>query len=249
LLLVDDDPLIALVVERLGRRAEQDVAIRVDVASAWHYLGKERPDLVILDIYLPGESGVELCRRIRTTPPLADLQVALFSHTERPADILAGLRAGADAVLSKDLVGRPRDWQSRLQELLAPAENRPYQRLLRKTPLPLLLTPSVQDWHETIAQRLRHPILGRLDPEIIPFLAERAARQVGPEFPAGALTPEGLGFDLNHTALAQRPELVVRFTVALAEQVGCVLGGAACASLLAVLVAACPSLADCWTHE
>src|SRR5258708_4034997 len=92
LLLVDDAPEIGIIVERLGKRAGQEVICCADALVGWDYLEQTiasggaastrmpRPDLVILDLNLPGVSGVELCRRIRATPELETLPVALFSH-------------------------------------------------------------------------------------------------------------------------------------------------------------------------
>jgi DNA-binding response OmpR family regulator len=243
LLLVDDDPDLTVVVERLGRRLGHEVVSRVDVASARDYLGTKRPDLIILDLNLPGEPGTELCRWLRATPALADLSVALFSHVDKPNDLVAGLKAGADAVLSKDLVSRFQDWQDRLQELLTPAESRPYQRLLRGTKL-YPLRPSEEGWLEPIHHTLRHRVLGRLDPEIAEILVDRALQQVGPEFPAAWLLPDGFGFALDRMARAQQTEVIVLFLAAVAEQLGYVLGSTTGAPLLAALAEAFPTLAE-----
>jgi CheY-like chemotaxis protein len=69
LLLVDDAPEIARVVQHLARRAGQDLVCRADVPSAWEYLhavDTPRPDLVLLDVNLPGASGIDLFRRMQS---------------------------------------------------------------------------------------------------------------------------------------------------------------------------------------
>src|SRR5437870_12722355 len=114
LLLVDDSPEIGVIVERFSRSAGHQASSRTDVTSAWDYLSRTRPDLVVLDVNLPGESGLVLCRRIRAAPGLAKLPIAIFSHWDRPEDIAAGLRAGADFVLSKELLCSPDDWRIRV---------------------------------------------------------------------------------------------------------------------------------------
>jgi PAS domain S-box-containing protein len=121
ILLVEDMPEIGLVAQRLGRRAGHVIDWLTTAEAAWDYLQhpNQRPDLLLLDINLPGMSGPELCRRLRATPELAGLTVALFSQMDRPEALAAGRAAGADFVLSKDLLSRPAVWQRRLQEMLA----------------------------------------------------------------------------------------------------------------------------------
>jgi CheY-like chemotaxis protein len=70
-------------------------------------------------VNLPGISGVELCRRLRTFAPLAETPVAMFTP-DQEADKLDELRrAGADFFLTKDLLCEPTQWQQKIQELLA----------------------------------------------------------------------------------------------------------------------------------
>ena len=124
LLLVDDAPEVGEIVSYLGKRAGFEVAVCLDVPTAWAFLQTRRPDLLLLDVNLPGISGPELCRWIRSTPDLAALAVALFSHWGLPADVAAGYEAGADFVVSKELVARPAEWRQRLEEILAAKDSR-----------------------------------------------------------------------------------------------------------------------------
>jgi PAS domain S-box-containing protein len=118
LLLVEDMTEISLIAQRLGQRAGYRVDRSASAEEAWEYLQQSRPDLVLLDVNLPGMSGIELCRRIRATPNLSRLAIALFSHGDRSEDHRAGVAAGADWVLSKELLCQPDAWQQRLRELL-----------------------------------------------------------------------------------------------------------------------------------
>lgn len=117
LLLVDDAPEMGLIVRSLARRAGWDVTVRIDAEAAWHSLDERRPDLILLDVNLPGASGLDWLRRVRGTPELAGLTVALYTHWGLPADVAAGLDAGVDFVFDKDLATRPADWQQRLAEI------------------------------------------------------------------------------------------------------------------------------------
>jgi PAS domain S-box-containing protein len=119
LLLVEDMLEISLIAQRLGQRAGYRVDRSASAEEAWEYLQQGRPDLVLLDVNLPGMSGIELCRRIRATPELCQLAIALFSHGDRSEDHKAGVAAGADWVLSKELLCQPDAWQQQLRELLS----------------------------------------------------------------------------------------------------------------------------------
>jgi CheY-like chemotaxis protein len=187
LLLVDDAPDLGAVVRSLGRRCGCEVACRPDAASAWEYLQTARPDLVLLDVGLPGESGLDLCRRLRAAAPLADLRVALFSHWGLPADVAAGLDAGADFLFSKDLVCKPDEWRRRLSEALAWRRGSPAASFPRPAP----------DWVGRTNQALAHPTLRRAGPEVVRVLLRRALREAFPP-EAGAdawLTPGGAALD------------------------------------------------------
>src|SRR5262249_12691887 len=102
LLLVDDAPAITLIVQRYAKKAGHQVIGCLDAVQAWNRLRQgPLPELFIVDVNLPGVTGPELIRRVRATPNFAALPVALFSHWERLGDIVDGLEAGADHLLSK----------------------------------------------------------------------------------------------------------------------------------------------------
>jgi PAS domain S-box-containing protein len=118
LLLVEDMPEIGLIVKRLTRHSGHTVEWVTSAEEAWVYLQGHRPDLVLLDIHLPGMNGIEFCRQLRTLPEQARVPVALFSQAANPEDLKAGLAAGANFVLSKDLLCQPETWRLRVDEML-----------------------------------------------------------------------------------------------------------------------------------
>jgi PAS domain S-box-containing protein len=128
LLLVEDMADIQLIVQRLTQHSGYSLKWVASAEEGWEYLQAHRPDLVLLDVHLPGMDGIELCRKLRAVPELADLPVALFSQGANPDDIAAGRQAGANYVLPKDLLWRPEDWRRRVEEMLharpQPAEAR-----------------------------------------------------------------------------------------------------------------------------
>lgn len=130
LLLVDDEPHLGLIVARLARRVGLDTTCVTDVPSAWASLQARPVELVLLDVNLPGASGLELLRRLRGAAQPASPRIALFCQPSQGADIAAGWRAGADYLLSKELVARPDDWQKRLAEILTHARGQHVPSLL-----------------------------------------------------------------------------------------------------------------------
>ena len=119
LLLVDDDPDMGFLVRILSRRSGLALTHRLDAESAWSGLDAERPDLVLLDVNLPGTGGIEFLERLRASPEHTRQAVALFVQPALMRDVAAGWAAGADYHLSKDLVTRPDAWKQRLDEILA----------------------------------------------------------------------------------------------------------------------------------
>jgi PAS domain S-box-containing protein len=103
ILIAEDNPTLAhLLISQLESEGYEAIHA-ADGTAAWHLLERrEAPDLVILDMPLPGTGGLALCRRIRATPRLAALPVILLTALEDSSSRLAGLEAGAT-----DLIGKP----------------------------------------------------------------------------------------------------------------------------------------------
>jgi DNA-binding response OmpR family regulator len=226
ILLVDDSPEIALIVQRLAKDAGHAVVSCADVPSAWNYFGQSAaPDLLILDLNLPGENGLVLCARIRATSAFERLPIALFSDWERAEDIAAGLRAGADFVLSKELLCRPEVWQKRLDELLLPADSRRAALSLNfKRARAMSLTATRCAYGLNLA--LQRPELTVLSADIVCVLLERAASAVAWPWPCNGLNRHAHGLSFPNLAGATA-ERIVKFAGAASEQIGCVLGHAA----------------------
>ena len=102
ILIADDDRMSTLM---LGRSLEQwgfEAIVANDGTAAWeHIAGDQPPALAILDWMMPGIDGIELCRRIRTTPPRSPVYVILLTARSSREDLVAGLEAGADDYLTK----------------------------------------------------------------------------------------------------------------------------------------------------
>ena len=101
ILIVDDEPNIVLSLEFLLRQQGYDVAVARDGEEALAAAAAQRPDLVVLDVMLPGLDGFEVCRRLRERSDLAALKILLLTARGRDVDRVRGLDEGADAYMSK----------------------------------------------------------------------------------------------------------------------------------------------------
>ncbi len=101
-LVVDDDRVIQQLLEvNLELEGYEVVATAADGKEALEKIGELKPDLVILDIMMPKMDGLEVCRRLRADPDLADIPVILLSARAQDMDIREGLDIGASAYLTK----------------------------------------------------------------------------------------------------------------------------------------------------
>src|SRR5215467_8861229 len=115
-LLIDDDARLGtLMSEYLGKN-EIDVALAGDGSRGLAVLHKNRPDIVLLDIMLPGMDGLEVCRRIRALPDGSALPVIMLTAKGEDVDKVVGLEVGADDYLAKPF--NPRELLARIRALL-----------------------------------------------------------------------------------------------------------------------------------
>jgi len=113
-LVVDDDPTVAEVVRAYLLRAGMDVELAADGVSALAAAARVRPDLVVLDLMLPGLGGLEVCERLRRSRP--DLPVVMLTALGEESDRILGLETGADDYLVKPF--SPRELVLRVQSVL-----------------------------------------------------------------------------------------------------------------------------------
>ncbi|MEU8118799.1 response regulator transcription factor [Spirillospora sp. NPDC049024] len=112
-LVVDDDPTVAEVVARYLARDGHDVVCVADGRTALRKALDEPPDLVVLDLMLPGMDGLEVCRRLRETSTVPIVMLtALGAETDR----LVGLETGADDYVTKPF--SPRELALRVRSVL-----------------------------------------------------------------------------------------------------------------------------------
>ena len=109
ILVVDDDEDVAETIERSLRSGGYEVLVAYRGADGLHLARQERPDLVVLDIMMPGMTGVEVCRHMRANPELAQIPVLFLTAKAEIEDKIDGFRAGADDYLTKPFDHRELD--------------------------------------------------------------------------------------------------------------------------------------------
>ncbi|MBV1854200.1 response regulator transcription factor [Catellatospora tritici] len=124
-LVVDDDPTVSDVVRRYLEHAEFEVELAADGPAALAAYQRHRPDLVILDLMLPGVDGLEVCRRMRADGA-APVPIIMLTALGEETDRVLGLELGADDYVTKpfsprELVLRARSVLRRTAAAPAPA--------------------------------------------------------------------------------------------------------------------------------
>ncbi|OLB80014.1 MAG: DNA-binding response regulator [Actinobacteria bacterium 13_2_20CM_2_71_6] len=125
ILVVDDDPTVSDVVRRYLERAGYAVTLSGDGYDALAAYERSRPDLVVLDLMLPGIDGLEVCRRLRSSPD--GVPIVMLTALGEEADRVLGLQLGADDYVTKPF--SPRELVLRVQSVLR-------RSLARPTPAP-----------------------------------------------------------------------------------------------------------------
>jgi DNA-binding response OmpR family regulator len=101
ILLVEDEDGIALALRILLEREGHEVRRAATGPDALAAVRECAPDLVLLDVLLPGCSGHEVCERIRQDPSLSEIRIVMMSARSGEMDRRKGLALGADAFVSK----------------------------------------------------------------------------------------------------------------------------------------------------
>lgn len=100
-LIADDEPNILISLEYLMKREGWLVAVARDGDEALVAIRRDRPDLVLLDVMMPGKSGFEVCQAVRADEALAAVKILMLTAKGRDTDVAQGLGVGADAYMTK----------------------------------------------------------------------------------------------------------------------------------------------------
>lgn len=129
ILLVDDEPGILMMVKRRLEFEGYEVTAVMNGEEALRSAREFRPDLVVLDVMLPGLDGYEVCRRIKADERLR-MPVVMLSAMTQQKDERAGFECGADAYIRKpfraaELLDRIKEFTAKGAAGSAPLTNRP----------------------------------------------------------------------------------------------------------------------------
>ena len=101
ILIVDDEPMGIATLSAILDGAGYQLEFASDGINALEKAQKLLPDLILLDVMMPGMDGFEVCRRIRSTPALAEIPIIILTALDDYESRLTGLNAGADDFFSK----------------------------------------------------------------------------------------------------------------------------------------------------
>ena len=121
IVLVEDDEDIRRLVRNLLAREGFAVEVADTAAALDQVLARKRPDLVILDLMLPGEDGLSICRKLRSSD--AGVPILMLTAKSDPVDRVVGLEVGADDYVTKPF--DPRELLARVRALLRRARHQP----------------------------------------------------------------------------------------------------------------------------
>lgn len=116
ILLVEDEEDIAALIKLQAELAGYKLHVEVDGINGYRAIEREKPDLVILDIMLPGENGLDVCRRVKNNPELKNIPILILSAKGEELDIVLGLELGADDYVQKPF--SPKVLFSRIKAIL-----------------------------------------------------------------------------------------------------------------------------------
>jgi two-component system OmpR family response regulator len=119
ILIADDDPHIRQLLAFALRKAGLDVVESGDGEATLQAVAAQPPDLLVLDINMPGMDGLEVCRRIRAT---SDLPILFLSSRDDEIDRVLGMELGADDYVVKPF--SPREVVARVAAILRRSENK-----------------------------------------------------------------------------------------------------------------------------
>ena len=100
-LIADDEPNILISLEFLMKREGWQVSVARDGNEALAAIQAQKPDLVLLDVMMPGRSGFEVCQAVRGDESLAGIKILMLTAKGRETDVAQGLGLGADAYMTK----------------------------------------------------------------------------------------------------------------------------------------------------
>jgi two-component system alkaline phosphatase synthesis response regulator PhoP len=125
ILIVDDEPNIRELV-KFSLEREGFITVEAgDGLSCLEMVHREKPDLIVLDIMIPGKDGLEVCRILKSKPATAGIAVIMLTAKVEEIDTILGLEMGADDYITKPF--SPRELAARVKAVLRRSHKEPLQ--------------------------------------------------------------------------------------------------------------------------
>ena len=103
-LAVDDIPLNLLLVQKMLSRFNFELRTAANGQQALDAVAAKKPDLILLDLMMPGIDGFEVIRRLRANPETADIQIVILSALNSNEDVVKGFNEGANDFIMKPII-------------------------------------------------------------------------------------------------------------------------------------------------
>ncbi len=116
ILLIEDEEDIADLIKLQAEISGYRLSHFLDGLNGFEAVGKEKPDLIILDLMLPGQNGLDVCRKIKANTDLRHIPIIMISAKSEETDVVLGLELGADDYVTKPF--SPRVLLSRVKAVM-----------------------------------------------------------------------------------------------------------------------------------
>lgn len=222
ILVVDDDVALAEMIGIVLRTEGFDTEFSVDGTSALEDVQRVNPDLILLDLMLPGIDGIEVCTRVRAD---SGVPIIMLTAKSDPTDVVKGLESGADDYIAKPF--NPKELVARIRARLRPAPESGPETLtvgnvtidvagheVRRNGQQIKLTPLEFDLLHALAsapqqvftrEMLLEQVWGyhyKADTRLVNVHVQRLRAKIeeDPDNPSIVMTVRGVGYRAGHSA-------------------------------------------------
>lgn len=101
ILLIEDEEDIAALIKLQAELSGYKVLVETDGLNGFRAIEREAPEIIILDIMLPGMNGLDVCRKVKNMPEFKHIPIILISAKSEELDVVLGLELGADDYVTK----------------------------------------------------------------------------------------------------------------------------------------------------
>ncbi len=101
IILIEDEEDIAALLKLQAELSGYKLHVEVDGINGYRAIEREKPDLVLLDIMLPGQNGFDVCRKMKNNADLKNIPIIILTAKAEEIDVILGLELGADDYIAK----------------------------------------------------------------------------------------------------------------------------------------------------